>query len=109
MPSSAPSSPRRSVSAAAPAATPAAPRNNPLRFGIGKGRRGALFHVVRVHHSNTLSYRRRPVSMTELDPGLRRDDNRVDPSMSRTASHAKPSAFDWADPLFFEDELGEEE
>jgi glutaryl-CoA dehydrogenase len=29
--------------------------------------------------------------------------------MSRTTSHAKPAAFDWADPLLFEDELGEDE
>jgi glutaryl-CoA dehydrogenase len=29
--------------------------------------------------------------------------------MSRTANDAKPPAFDWADPLLFEDELGEDE
>ena len=29
--------------------------------------------------------------------------------MSRTAAPEKPAAFDWADPLLFDDELGEDE
>ena len=29
--------------------------------------------------------------------------------MSRTDKHDQPAPFDWADPLLFEEELGEEE
>src|ERR1051325_3479501 len=76
----------------------------------GKGASAPFFISARKKLS--LSYRRRPESTSDVDPGLRRDDERTKPEvpMNRTQNaHAKPPVFDWADPLLFEDELGEDE